>query len=388
MRYRPAIFCIVLMVGCEDRKYSSPDIASAPSAQSQTSASVANSASPVDGPTTSSELNGQIRGKEFKPDRIVLEGDTLRFCKGKEHSSEQEIRFRLPVPEGERLGGREWKIGGQYGDPDLTLNSRVAGVPDSAQIHGQEYEMKLRFTNQTATSVEGTIDIQFKNPEKTWLRGPFTAEYRKSTTAPLDESDAPFVHGKVIQKGNDKAHWDISVGFVGIGVDGKPYSNAAGFPVIAGQGASVTSAMRAPQVTSFANHLTAGLIYRHWKVPPGDYLVFVRKDDAMFDWKRLSLQENSQIKLDLTIDLLNAGEVKFVLPKSSEPHVLAMVPAGIDMPDLGPDAHLFFTVARPKPGETTTTVQVPPGKYRAMFGKVEATVDVVAGKSIDVTLPK
>jgi hypothetical protein len=58
------------------------------------------------------------------------------------------------------------------------------------------------------------------------------------------------------------------------------------------------------------------------------------------------------------------------------------------MPDLGPDAHLFFTVARPKPGETTTTVQVPPGKYRAMFGKVEATVDVVAGKSIDVTLPK
>lgn len=381
MRSRLAILSLALIAGCEDHKRTPSE-----SETTQSSSAPSTTSTPAAESNNDSELAGMIRGKIYRPNLVLLDGNLMRFCKGSEFGPEQEIRFDLPVPEGERLGGREWKMGGQFNEPSLSLFSRVDGLPEAALIHGPQYELRIQFTAQTANSVEGVVDIKFKFLEKTFLKGPFKAVYRKSATAPLDESDAPFVHGKIQLKGNDK-NWDIAVGFVGIGTDGKPHSNSAGFPLVVGQGASMTNSLHAPQVTSLTNHITAGLIYRHLKIPPGNYLVFVRNGEAMFDWQRVTLQEHSQSKIDLKIDLAAAGEVKFTLPKVNQPQVMTMTPTGVDIPDLGPDGHLFFAVARPKPDDTSATVSVPAGKYRATYGNAEAMVEVVAGKTIDVSLP-
>ena len=268
------------------------------------------------------------------------------FRQGEEHYADLEIRFDLPVPEGDRLAGREWQIGGAYGEPNLSLTSRSAGMPDFALIFGPSYTMTLRITNKTRTAVEGTIDLKITEPANTFLRGPFTAEYRKSATAPLDESDAPFVQGKIAIKGSDRK-WDLSVGFAGMGDDGQPHLNSAGFPLMIGQTGSVTNGMFAPQVTSLVNDTAAGLVHRHIKLPPGDYPVYARRNEVLYTWERVRIKDGDQITLDLLFDLTTAGDIAFTLP-DSEARELAMIPIGVDLPELGSKKLATFTAAHVK----------------------------------------
>jgi hypothetical protein len=90
---------------------------------------------------------------------------------------------------------------------------------------------------------------------------------------------------------------------------------------------------------------------------------------------------------DLTVDPKTFGEVVVTLPKEEAKTVsewpLALVPA--DAPAV---VNQFpFQAAEVKTGQETVTVKgVPAGKYRAVHRQSEAEVEVVAGKSVAVTL--
>lgn len=324
---------------------------------------------------------GRIDGKPFRPESVTLDGNVLIFRAGKD--ADGDIQFELPVPEGEKLEGREWVFGG--GKPDGPLVGVAAGKKDRRYVSPTDYDMTVRFTRHTRDAAEGFIDLTVKNPAGTSLKGRFAAEYRKTPAAPLGPDDAPYVHGKISLKGAKNTE-NLAAGLVGLRDDGTPFSNEAFFPVTVGETLFSTTPGLAPgQLSSLASNM-AGLTYRHVRVPPGDYLVYVRRDNIMSAWKRLRLKAGDQETVDLTVDPATTGDVVVTLPAGPEAS-LALVPLNANLPDLGLGSEQYFNVATVKAGEKKVTVSgIPAGRYRAVRGTDEAEVEVVTGKPVNVSL--
>jgi hypothetical protein len=220
---------------------------------------------------------------------------------------------------------------------------------------------------------------------------PVSAGAKKTPFDPLGPEDAPYIAGRITLKGNKPGEM-IAAGFVGMGSDGQPHSNSAGYPVRTGVRGFVTHPETvAPQLTSLTNTEQDGLAYRHVKIPPGDYLVYVQRNDVMFAYKRTKVKEGDQLKIDLTIDVGTAGDLVVTLPpaqpKALVGNTLSLIPFGADLPNLGPGSELYFRVATVKPDETKVNVKgVPAGSYWAVFGNVRNEIQVVAGKSTEVKL--
>jgi len=307
----------------------------------------------------------------------------------KEGTGETTIQFLLPAQEGADLAGREWTVGGKVDDPVLVITR--PNRKDPTDVFGLDYTMSFRLTKHTHDSVEGVVDLTAKKPAGTFLKGPFRATYHRSPTAALGPDDAPYVQGKVTVKGAKKTE-ELAAGYVGIGVDGKPYSNEAGFPIDVGTDLSsnAESPQHPAQISWLATTADA-ITYRHLNMPPGDYLVYVRRDTVMSAWKRIKLQAGDQQTLDFTIDPATTGEVAVTLPDSDAKDpaetTLALVPLKADLPELGLGNEHYFNLATVKMGEKTVKVSgIPAGKYRAVRGTDEAEIEVVAGKSAAVTL--
>ena len=163
--------------------------------------------------------------------------------------------------------------------------------------------------------------------------------------------------------------------------------NSAGFPLVIGQTGSVTNGMFAPQVTSLVNDTAAGLVYRHIKLPPGDYLVYARRNEVLYTWERVRIKDGDQITLDLLFDLTTAGDVAFTLRDSEGKRVSddsnRCRTARTRVEETG-NVHGGDHV---KAGEKTVTVNgIRAGNYRALFGKIEKDVEVIAGKSTAVQM--
>lgn len=388
---RAILIPFLLALGCQDRKPDGlPATGGTPAVSEATStAATATAAAPV---VEATPLEGTLDGKPFRPQTVSMDGSRdgpfviFRQTVG---SAESTIQFLLPVPEGEKLEGREWTFGGQETHPVLTLTR--PDQKDPTNVFGPDYALTVRVTRQMRDSVEGAIDLTVRKPAGTSLTGSFKATYRKSPTAPLGPDDAPYVQGKIVVKGAKKTE-KLGAGFVGVGGDGKPYSNEAGFPVDIGQvGFAPVPGRELPDQVSWLASTEDAITYRHLNVPPGDYLVYVRRDTVMSAWKRVKLAAGDQHTVDLTIDPAASGEVVVTLPdsdaKGPAETSLALVPAGADLPALGLGSEHYFNVATVKTGEKTVKVSgIPAGKYRAVRGADEGDVEVLAGKSVSVTL--
>ena len=116
--------------------------------------------------------------------------------------------------------------------------------------------------------------------------------------------------------------------------------------------------------------------YRHLNMPPGDYLVYARRDTVMSAWKRVQVKAGELLALDLTIDPANTGEVVVTLPEAAQGPggvVAGPGPAKADLPDLGLGSSHYFSVATVKMGEKTVKVRRPgrqvPGGPRDRRGR-------------------
>jgi hypothetical protein len=381
MRFRRAIlFPLLLALGCQDKKPDGPPAAD--------TAAGATTAAPAPVGPVAPPLDGSIEGKPFHPQVVSMDGWFVVF-RQTEGAGETTIQFLLPAQEGANLGGREWTLGGKIDDPVVVLTR--PDRKDPTDVFGPDYTMTFRVTRQTRESVEGVIDLAVTKPAGTALKGAFKAAYHKSPTAPLGPDDAPYVQGKIVVKAAKKTE-KLAAGYVGVGADGKPYFNEAGFPVDIGKVlSSNTECPEKPSQVSWLSSTEDAITYRHLNVPPGDYLVYVRRDTIMSAWKRLSLKEGEQRTLDLTIDPATTGEVVVTLPDSDAKGPgetsLSLVPNKADLPELGLGSEHYFNVATVKMGEKMVKVSgIPAGKYRAVRGADEAEVEVAAGKSVAVTL--
>lgn len=388
MRFRPAIVMLFVAVGCQDKKPAGPAAAVETPGPETTAATTATTSSAPVGPG-SPPLAGTMDGKAFRPNRVSVDdtpqGPVLVFHHTEEKGESSIGIVSLPVPEGQKLEGRNWTFGGKVDDPLVVLTRPEWKDPKG--VAGPDYTLTLRLTKQSRDAVEGVIDLTVKTPAAT-LKGPFRATYHRSPTAALGPDDAPYVQGKVIVKGAKKTE-KLAAGYVGVGTDGNAYSNEAGYPVDVGQvGFASAPCPEKPTQLSWLASTEGAITYRHLNMPPGDYLVYVRRDTVMSAWKRVKIKDGDRQTVDFTIDPANTGEVVVTLPASDSKEMsLAVVPAKADLPELGLGSEHYFNVATVKPGEKTVKVSgIPAGKYRAVRGTDEVEVEVVAGKSVAVTL--
>jgi hypothetical protein len=380
------LFLVLPLAGCQDKKADSP-AAGTPPATAATSP-------PTTAATGRSEeagrLTASLAGKAFTPDQVIFEGKTLAFRKGKDFFPEREIKFDLPEGSRAKLEGKEWKFeGGKFENPMVWVSAAEGkALPKTEHVSPTDYTMTLKITKQTSKSIEGVIDLKITKPADTHLKGPFTAVVKKTLEDPLDVEDAPYVQGRIVIVPAPAKQEKLSAGFYGTGADGKPYSNLAGATVAPGNGGGAMSMSFEPQLTSLTNPKD-GPGYRHTKLQPGEYVVYVRRNDVLTAWKKVSVKAGDQLTVDLTIDPAKTGEVVVTIPDeeandAGEWH-LSLIPAELDQPGRG--YHFAFNAAEVKKGQKTVTVKgVPAGKYRAMRGKSEAAVEVTAGKSTPVTL--
>jgi hypothetical protein len=383
MRFRFLLLpALPLLVGCPDKKADPP---------SAGTVSVTRAATTSSGdPSPAAAVAGLIKGKPFTPDQVVFEGKTLSFRKGKDFFPEAEIKFDLPEGTRADLKGREWTFTrGKFEDPMVTVaTTEGKGIPKTDMVWPEDYTLTVKITGQTPKTVEGTIDLRVTKPANTHLTGTFTATVKKTLEDPLDADDAPYIQGKIAFVGPWKKE-SLAAGFVGKGADGKSYSNMAGTTLSAEfAGGGATSLSFAPQLTSLTNMKT-GPGYRHTKLAPGEYVVYVRRGEGLAAWKKVSVKEGDQLTIDLTIDPAQMGEVVVTLPdeeaKDDFEWHLALIPAEAVSPDL--NWGYGFSGAEVKKGQKTVTVKgVLAGKYKVVRGKSEGQVEVVAGKSTPVTL--
>ena len=328
-------------------------------------------------------LQGSISGKPFVPDNIIFEGRSLSFRKGKEFFPVMEIKFDVPAG---KLEGKEWKFdGNKFENPTVIVGGKNM---QSTFLFPKDYTLTLKITKETSKAIEGIVDLHAKVSAIAQLQGPFSATRKKTADDPLEADDAPYVHGKIAFVGPWKQE-NLSAGFVGKGTDGKQHSNMAGATLSPDTGGNTTSMTFQPQLTSLTGDNKGTLTYRHTRMAPGEYLVYVKRNKVMAAWQKVTLKAGDQLTIDLTIDPAKTGEVVVTLPedeandKSDWP--LSLQPAGLYMS--GSEFSYAFNAAAVKAGQkTVTVVGVPAGKYQVSRGKSRGEVEVAAGKSTAVTL--
>jgi hypothetical protein len=338
-------------------------------------------------PPTAGPVQGTIGGQPFTPDHITIEGRSLAFSKGKGFFPDMQIKFDLPDGP---LQGKQWSFGGnQAANPPVTVAAKRPGsdLPRDEVNFGADYAMNLKVTRQTAREVSGAIELRASKPANTMLRGTFTAIRKKTHEDQLDADDAPYIQGRITFTG-DWTEAKLAAGFVGKTAAGKSVSNMAGTAVKKAEGGWASSLTFEPQVTTFFATPQAGPGYRHTKLAPGEYVVFVKRNDVPAAWKKVTLADGGQETTDLVIDPAKVGEVVVTVPNVESGEMagfLSLVPAGLDASDSWVQSS--FRAAKVTKGETMVTVKdLPAGKYRAVCGKSSVDVEVTAGKSVKVTL--
>jgi hypothetical protein len=391
MRSLSCLFLVAVacMVGCNDRKTDGPPPSRSPDSPPTSPGGPLTSPGKAGGPATPAA--GLIQGKPFTPDRVILEGRRLTFRKGKDFFAEMEISFELPKDDRGKVEEREWKLGGEVAEsPIIQVTTRVGdALPKTEFAFPQDYSMTLRLEKQAKQMVSGSIDLRVNKPANTHLSGTFTATVKKTVQDPLDADDAPYVQGKITLIGDWQLE-SLAAGFAGKGADGNVHSNSAGVAVKPGFGTFATSTTFDPQNSSLINDEKTGPAYRHVKMPPGEYVVYVTRNNVLVAWKNLEVKSGDQLTADLTIDLNEAGTLVATLPdeeaNGKEVAPLSLTPESLQLPG-GLVQHYMCNAAEVKAGSKTVTVKgVPAGKYRVRRGKSEGEVEVVAGKETAVTL--
>jgi hypothetical protein len=215
---------------------------------------------------------------------------------------------------------------------------------------------------------------------------------QKAAADPPGAADAPSVGGKIMILGPWQEE-SLTAGFVGKGRDGKDFSNSCGLTFASsGSGESITSETFAPQLTSLFNSATTGPGFKHVKMAPGDYVVYVHRGKVPAAWKRVTVKEGDRLTVDLTIDPATTGSVVVTLPDDEANAKLSLLNSSLFLIPIEFDRSEMWVRAAFDAGsveegnKTAARKGVPAGKYLAVRGKSEAEVAVAAGKESAVTL--
>jgi hypothetical protein len=179
----------------------------------------------------------------------------------------------------------------------------------------------------------------------------------------------------------------FTFGYVGKGADGKRISGDCGAQFTSGH---ITSSLDSGSSSRVLEDGAKGVRYRHTKLTPGDYLVFVQRSNErlMLAWKRITVKSGDQKTVDLTIDPASSGTVTvkwmYENPFHNNNRPLALDPielvgSGLLDEDAEPAVFVNDNI------NSITLANVPSGKYHVRTFGLAEDVEVKPGAEAQVT---
>lgn len=243
--------------------------------------------------------------------------------------------------------------------------------------------------------VLGEIDAQNPAHRRSYLAGTFEADCPRQPTDPPGVDDVPLINGTVVVK-NAPADCVLRTGFAAAPTD-KTFP-LGGTEIQLGEPVSPPRWAQAspdpPRVSSIiaGNERDVPSRYEHSKLVPGRYLVFAQLKDGPAAWKWVTVQAQTTLAVDLSIDASQVGGVEVTVPVGVLGKV-QMVPA--EEPgqvEIGPE--LFLGIAfqmnleRDLIANKALFRNLSPGRYEVRAGGRSRTVEIVAGKTLELDLDK
>ncbi len=333
--------------------------------------------------------SGKIHGQPFKLEKVQLQGSVLELRQGKDFFPDLSLKIFLKVKEDESLEGKSIRVTSKdgFGSPQIHMQFRARpgeGVP-VAEIFFDQYEMLLQFGKAQDGALPGKIFVSLPDKSQSFVAGTFAlggADAGEGATTSL-------ISGKIDYHGKERK-FDAFVGCLGKNKGGKLESPGAGFPVSLDEpSGSVTCTTWKPRNTSLTWDKKTGLSHKSTNRPAGAYLVFVKNEESLFDWKWVELKDDSaKITADLAIDPAQLGSLEVNVigeaPKNSSVYCLPLNDQG-EIPvrdELGNFAPLSSKIEAGK----ATIRQIRAGKYQLGLFRTTVTAEVKAGATTKVDL--
>lgn len=341
-------------------------------------------------PTTAA--SGKLQGKNFKPDRVELEGDRLILRQGKGFFADVSIEImlnqqKLKLEDGLKLVVRPSQ---KWSDGIPSLHVAVThdkNIPDTKFIN-DDYAMTLELGKPDKGTIPGKLYLCLPDSQRSVLAGTFTAKRKRSMSEPPGAEEVPFIQGSVSPP--LKKDQSVSVGYVGLPEGGgNPISDGAGGQIFGddGSGGGVRSMSFEPRIATVRfEKFTPKFDFTN--LPPGRYLVFARVKDGPSAWTWTDLPAGGKVTADVKLDAAKVGSVEVKLP--ADEREARLVPTDLGMPPPGERfldqlAYSMYLDAEAKDG-VAKIGNVPAGKYQVRAGRLRGEVEVVVGKTATVEL--
>jgi hypothetical protein len=348
---------------------------------------------------------GKMHGRTFQPQSVDVSrvrGRFLTLRQGEEFNPEIEVKILLSGSKVETFAGKSFEVAPDANAateplPPVTLFCKEPDPkngepkPKNAEpvIFTNRYALRLEFGQEQDGKLPGKIYLCLPDESRSYLAGTFNADVEPDYSKPPRLDEAPCVAGRIaLPPGKEEIN--VVAGFVGRTVDGTPVSNLTGTVLVPDVETSVTSSITPPQRSTLARDTEAGCIYRHARLTPGRYLVFVGSGDRYIDWRWIEVKDRTPLTFDFALDPKTAGVLEVTLAKDAKDGV-RLIP--LDETGKVPDikeamSALSLAVKTDVPAKDGRVVLdgLRPGRYRTVAGTVEKDVTIKAKETAKVDL--
>jgi hypothetical protein len=131
--------------------------------------------------------------------------------------------------------------------------------------------------------------------------------------------------------------------------------------------------------------------YEHIKLPPGRYLISAGIVGGPAVWKWVDLPAGGALTENFTLDATAAGGVEVTVPADVVGKVFIAPADAPDKPALNADqfSAIALQVVRQYPDVVAGKAlvkNVAPGRYEVRVGDLRGTIEIVAGKTVELSL--
>jgi len=131
---------------------------------------------PAEPPIPAQPAKGEIAGKPFEPEAVVLEGGVLAFVQSKEPQS--AVLIRLAHPKWETPAGKKFKYAPAAANAPVVTASRMDGGEMKRQTFADKYTLVVEFGAEKDRKLPGKLSLSIAGDPKTMLAGTFAAEIK------------------------------------------------------------------------------------------------------------------------------------------------------------------------------------------------------------------
>jgi hypothetical protein len=239
--------------------------------------------------------------------------------------------------------------------------------------------------------VPSITDAHPDTPTSSVLAGTFIADCARSATDPPGADEVPYVKGTVSVK-TPAPNANLRVGYVGT----LPMENLALGIVSADLdgGQQARANYDKPHVSTLiaGDGKMAPSHYEHSKLTPGRYFVFATLPSGPAVWKWVDVKAGDKLTLDLTIDATQTGGLEVTPPLEALGKVQISPTDDVGQP---PTTDGAFQGRALQLGLEVEIVNrkalfknLAPGRYEVRAAKQSRTVEVVAGKTVELDFEK